>query len=910
MPGLRFYGRKWQFGADDMVVPSCLCSLSRVTWATLLSLFIYASKRAAEDCSEEVVMYTTVALASFCVSFLVYFSMLVVSLRGTVLEVEKRWCMPGLFKMLTVCLIVEATLAVYGTYLAAFGEDPCETESSVPYDALRAVVIGSWVDIFFASCCGCLGLTISSADDDYHEQRKVGKGTDIRQSGDEAASSAREQSARCCYWWGNAKENEAETPLLSGDAPRSISSQAPPDADDVAEEEEDQYDFDSDEEREADAHTGSVLVGEHQAVSNGFLAGEEALDEEDYDDLGRTPQTWNRRCRRLCAVFQCFTCGIFGGMNGTGGPNAFQEVAVVLAGWFKNLDLVPSDIVAALFLMRAEQRQMEANAVQALLRERLNSRNDRSRRRAFTHVGRWMWTSHGPNERANSQLHAQQIRESRDARRLRVHSTASDLDGGGGGEESFQDVFDLDPEAKELLLHASDMAPYMLGMYGWLLFSYMQGVQGWVTLFLRPFTRCCRRASSSKPSSSSASPSDRDDGTNAMVSQFLSPSSDASGQRHARHLFVLDDGCCQWNTAALVERVGRKSAAKADVVYASFTSFSGQAVPYSVCVDHAKRRVVVAVRGTFTIADAITHVTMVPVPLMPHAKRWGFVDDIEPDSHAHAGILRIAAWMRADLQRHDILHRLFGISARGETGSPSGTAWEQDPEDVRRERAFSVDANELPDCRGYGLDITGHSLGAGVAVVLSLFLRPAFPNVRCMAFSPPGCVFDWKLANKCSSWVSCVFVGKDFAPRLSWHSLFTLRAQVLDTLRRDKATKAGAIVSAIAGRNIDQLLYRSDEVPDTKHAREMERKIDELANRKPTVLDSVRLYAPGKLLHLMKDETVTTNCCRRQQHFVPMWVDDRSALDEILLSSRMALDHFPDVVDSVLRGVVEEYCSS
>ena len=88
----------------------------------------------------------------------------------------------------------------------------------------------------------------------------------------------------------------------------------------------------------------------------------------------------------------------------------------------------------------------------------------------------------------------------------------------------------------------------------------------------------------------------------------------------------------------------------------------------------------------------------------------------------------------------------------------------------------------------------------------------------------------------------------------------------------------------------------------------MEKKIDELATRKPSVLDSVRLFAPGKLLHLMKDETVSRHCCSSEQHYVPMWVDDRSALDEILLSGRMALDHFPDVVDSVLKSVILEYC--
>jgi hypothetical protein len=59
--------------------------------------------------------------------------------------------------------------------------------------------------------------------------------------------------------------------------------------------------------------------------------------------------------------------------------------------------------------------------------------------------------------------------------------------------------------------------------------------------------------------------------------------------------------------------------------YASFADMGvGQTVPYSVSVDHSNRRVVVAVRGELTLADAISVGSMVPAPLAPHAKQWGF----------------------------------------------------------------------------------------------------------------------------------------------------------------------------------------------------------------------------------------------------------------------------------------------
>lgn len=46
---------------------------------------------------------------------------------------------------------------------------------------------------------------------------------------------------------------------------------------------------------------------------------------------------------------------------------------------------------------------------------------------------------------------------------------------------------------------------------------------------------------------------------------------------------------------------------------------------------------------------------------------------------------------------------------------------------------------QYPD---YQLVITGHSLGAGVASVLAVLLKPKpkYNNLVCYAFSPPGCV--------------------------------------------------------------------------------------------------------------------------------------------------------------------------
>lgn len=39
---------------------------------------------------------------------------------------------------------------------------------------------------------------------------------------------------------------------------------------------------------------------------------------------------------------------------------------------------------------------------------------------------------------------------------------------------------------------------------------------------------------------------------------------------------------------------------------------------------------------------------------------------------------------------------------------------------------------------GSRLIIVGHSLGAGVAAILTILLKSSYPNIACFAYSPPG----------------------------------------------------------------------------------------------------------------------------------------------------------------------------
>ena len=62
---------------------------------------------------------------------------------------------------------------------------------------------------------------------------------------------------------------------------------------------------------------------------------------------------------------------------------------------------------------------------------------------------------------------------------------------------------------------------------------------------------------------------------------------------------------------------------------------------------------------------------------------------------------------------------------------------------------------------------SGHSLGAGVAALMTLRLKDRFPSAKCWAFCPPGGLMSANLSHAAQGFVNCVVVGKDIVPRLS-----------------------------------------------------------------------------------------------------------------------------------------------
>lgn len=120
--------------------------------------------------------------------------------------------------------------------------------------------------------------------------------------------------------------------------------------------------------------------------------------------------------------------------------------------------------------------------------------------------------------------------------------------------------------------------------------------------------------------------------------------------------------------------------------------------------------------------------------------------------------------------------------------------------------------------------VTGHSLGAGVAVLLAFFLRPQYPALKCVTFGTPGTMLDVHSAKACCDFVVSVANAADVVCRASLKNAFKLREMIIDCLCRAKANKKDIFLSAW-DKNVDiyKLMARPEEPLPSNEFRDLMR---------------------------------------------------------------------------------------
>jgi hypothetical protein len=261
-------------------------------------------------------------------------------------------------------------------------------------------------------------------------------------------------------------------------------------------------------------------------------------------------------------------------------------------------------------------------------------------------------------------------------------------------------------------------------------------------------------------------------------------------------------------------------------------------VGYYSALAHDTKTLLIGVKGTSSLADAMTDAVAVPMPHVctPSCPFGGSDNDTE--IRCHEGILTAA------LHLFDQLH-----------------------ETIKQVALRS----------GYKIRICGHSLGAGTAALLGVLLRTNESeqlrdpeNLRVYAVAPPP-VLDFLSSQKVSSFITTVVNKSDVVPRLSMGNLEVLVKQLNDiamSIRTDHNKGQASYYMPLALHKTNKLITqeKNEGFDDDKINKIQGKMMECLSSAEVESIDN--LYIPGRIIvfYEKKNDTVvdplvsTTDC--------------------------------------------------
>ncbi|XP_016307729.1 sn1-specific diacylglycerol lipase alpha isoform X2 [Sinocyclocheilus anshuiensis] len=457
--------------------------------------------------------------------------------------------------------------------------------------------------------------------------------------------------------------------------------------------------------------------------------------------------------------------------------DAYSEVASLFAEFFRDLDIVPSDIIAGLVLLRQRQRAKRS----AIL------------------------------DQANNDVLA------------------------------FLSGIPVTRNTKYLdLKNSSEMAMYKEVCY-YMLFA--MAAYGWPVYLLRkPACGLCRLVST------------------------CSCNTSVSGSRLSQSITVEEDNCCGCNVLAIRRQFLDRDLKEVQIVYTSCHDAVYE-TPFFVAVDHAKKKVVISIRGTLSPKDALTDLTgdSERLPVEEQHGTW----------LGHKGMVYSAEYIKKKLEQEMILSQAFGRDLG------KGTMH-------------------------YGLVIVGHSLGAGTAAILSFLLRPQYPSLHCYSYSPPGGLLSEDAMEYSKEFVTSVVLGKDLVPRIGLSQLEGFRRHLLEVLQKSDKPKWRIIAGGTKCIPKSELPL-DDEAPVSQGVTPSNSRLWLHPSDLSIALSaSTPLYPPGQVIHVVHNHPPEMCCGQEEPTYSALW-GDNNAFDEVIISPAMLNEHMPHVVMDGLNKVLENY---
>ena len=371
--------------------------------------------------------------------------------------------------------------------------------------------------------------------------------------------------------------------------------------------------------------------------------------------------------------------------------------------------------------------------------------------------------------------------------------------------------------------------------------------------------------------------------------------------------------------------------AEADLVHCNFESRALGVLPYFVALDRETSSVVISVRGTMSLQDAVTDLNLAPeVPrdlllgLLPGGAEAGGGAD-EEDFFVHGGILASARAIAEDLRGRGIFTDYVDPLVRG-------------PGCVSVEAGGALPSPGSPrGGTGWSVVVTGHSLGAGVASILGWILRTQGYPCRCWLYSPPGCTVSRRLSKHMEGFCTSVVYNEEWSSFVSVRNVVRLNRELQSVARRAKVPKA-----FILWRGLFSLLclcrrgkfhrqaYLMLMTPEEAAEREAEveaRGGAEVASAAPGgsaedlttagydmasggssgpgAVDAPSMFMPGEVFHVRRLGSSRVHWSKAEHAAV--WSSAAAFEREGLnLSSTTLIDHVPDRIAGTLRALASE----
>ncbi|XP_011410095.1 PREDICTED: sn1-specific diacylglycerol lipase alpha-like [Amphimedon queenslandica] len=417
---------------------------------------------------------------------------------------------------------------------------------------------------------------------------------------------------------------------------------------------------------------------------------------------------------------------------------------------------------------------------------------------------------------------------------------------------------------------------FAMGSYGWMLYIYTKGFFGFLQLlassFCSIFCRCCLKK-------------------------------EPAGL--LQHTSIEGDNLLKWSTQSVLKWT---KISKMNLIHAKFIR-QAYCPAYIVAVDHIEKSVVIAIRGTLSVSDALVDLSAQPSLIMKKNNA---------NYYAHQGMKDSTYSLHMKLEGEGMLQKIFNIY-------PS-----------------------------YRLIITGHSYGAGVAALLSMLLKPVYPNLHCYAFSPPGGLISDAGISFTKSFITSVVLGTDLIPRLSLDSFQFFSKELLHEIKTCKKPKFWIFVTSFvrlfglkrkeSSDTVQPLLGANEKIENERtgsreklteknfkdefDSSQSEEEIcltdsdgsvvndtKEPAANSPSVpmpsKNRPRLYLPGRIIHIEREKQSAIKhccccCCKSSNTEARARWGQQSEFVHFLWDEDMVSDHLPSSLLEALESLKKE----